>query len=80
MDEIVFKHVKETTMDMHANIDATVMKHKFAIMCVDVYKKRTRVKMSENLKSSYHAESCSTSFDAIVKSKGISFCYIIFIF
>lgn len=36
--------------------------------------------MSENLKVSYYAASCPTSFDAIVKSQGTIYCYIIFIF
>lgn len=46
MDKIVVKHVEKTSMATYAKVNATVMKHKSAIMRVDVYKKWTKVKMT----------------------------------
>lgn len=41
MDKIVVKHVEKTSMATYVKVNATVMKHKSAIMRVDVYKKWT---------------------------------------
>lgn len=42
LDRTVFKHVQKTFMAIYAKVYATALKHKFAIMCVDVYEIQVR--------------------------------------